>query len=311
VRRLEKNFPSADLSCRIAIGSDLPPAAGISSSSALVVSLAEVLIARGGLENTPEWKAAIQNPEDRAGYFGCIENGSAFGALAGDTGVGTHGGSEDHAAILMGREGALLQFSFSPLRLERSVTMPEGWTFVVLSSGIRASKASGARAEYNRLAAEAAELRTAWRQHDPDDGRTLAELARAGVLDALELAPRLAERLAHLEAEDARVIQAADAFERGDLHRLGELAHESQRDAERWLQNQVPQTSDLVAIARDIGAAAASAFGAGWGGSVWALVRTSEAEAFLNTWIAAYEARHPRCRARGFVSYPSNGLQPL
>ena len=39
-------------------------------------------------------------PTDLAGYLGTVENGRTFGPLAGDTGVGTFGGSEDHTAIL-------------------------------------------------------------------------------------------------------------------------------------------------------------------------------------------------------------------
>lgn len=288
VRRLATNFPAADLSCRIALGSNLPPAAGISTSSALVIGIAEALIARGRIEETRAWQDTIRSQEDRAGYFACIENGASFGSLAGDEGVGTHGGSEDHAAIVMGRAASLLQFSFVPLRFERGVRMPEGWTFVVMSSGVRASKTGASRETYNRLAAEAAAI-------------------RAGA----PLTPRLADRIAHLRAENARVSEAADAFASEDVARIGVLAAESQRDAERWLGNQVPETVALVAGAREAGAAAASAFGAGWGGSVWALTRSATADAFLEKWFVSYTAQFPQRDAIGFVSPPADGLRRL
>ncbi len=50
------------------------------------------------------------------------------------------------------------------------------------------------------------------------------------------------------------------------------MAERSQEAAERWLGNQIPETIALARLARHVGATAASAFGAGFGGSVWALV---------------------------------------
>ncbi|HEX6322378.1 MAG TPA: galactokinase family protein [Vicinamibacterales bacterium] len=274
VRRLKANFPDAVLSCRIAWSSDLPQAAGMSSSSALVIAIAESIVACARLEQTEAWRANIRTLEDRASYFACIENGSPFGTLAGNPGVGTHGGSEDHAAIVMSRAGHLGLFSFAPLRCGRFVPMPEGWTFVVAWSGVRAEKTGAVREAYNRLA-------------DPG--------AMTGA------------RLQHFEAEDARVLEAADAFARGDIARIGELAAASQRDADALLENQVPETRDLVALALDAGADAASSFGAGWGGSVWALVPADGAESFAAAWLAAYQARHPDLPAGAFVSPPEKG----
>src|SRR5687767_4154322 len=123
--RLRKNFPAAQLSTRIAFASDLPPAAGLSSSSALVIAIAESLIARSGIERSERWLSSIRTPEDRVTYFSCIENGASFERLDGDSGVGTAGGSEDHAAILLSAAGELRQFSFQPLCLERVIRMPE------------------------------------------------------------------------------------------------------------------------------------------------------------------------------------------
>ena len=254
IRRLAANFPDAGLSARIELSSDLPQAAGMSSSSALIVAVAESLIACAGIEAFEAWRRAIRSLEDRASYFGCIENGSAFGNLAGDAGVGTHGGSEDHAAIVIGRPGLLHQFAFTPLRVERVVPMPAGWTFVIAASGVEARKTGGAREAYNRLADSAAH----------------GEMTGA--------------RLEQFRAENARVAEAADAFATGDVARIGELAAASQRDAECLLGNQVPETIALVASALEHGAAAASAFGAGWGGSVWALVDERRAAAFAEKW---------------------------
>ena len=58
---------------------------------------------------------------------------------------------------------------------------------------------------------------------------------------------------------------------------FGDLVDRSQQLAERRLGNQVPETIELARSARELGARAASAFGAGFGGSVWALVSRADA----------------------------------
>jgi galactokinase len=77
---------------------------------------------------------------------------------------------------------------------------------------------------------------------------------------------------------------ALSAFERTDARTLGELAADSQRDADLLLGNQVPATSALATSARTLGAFAASNFGAGFGGAVWALIDAGEADAFARKW---------------------------
>lgn len=315
VRRLSANFPGARFGARIAFDSDLPHAAGISSSSALVIALAEALVARAGLEGTPAWRDAIRSDEHRAGYFGCIENGASFGSLDGDAGVGTHGGSEDHAAIVMSRTGELRQFSFDPIRLERVVSMPAGWTLVVAFTGLHAAKGAGRQADYNSLALACRRIVAAWRKQHPGDTRTLGQLVRDGCRRSLDavVPGDLARRLAHFASEDARVADASEALARAEIHRFGELAAESHDAAARLLGNQVPETDALVTLARAMPAApgpaaAASAFGGGWGGSVWALVRADRADTFLADWLQAYRARYPDHPSTGFVSPPSSGV---
>src|SRR6185295_14145906 len=96
VRRLRHNFPGASLGADVTFASDLPRAAGLSSSSALTVSVSTALIRRAALTARPEWQAAINDNTDLAGYLGALETGLSFGALAGTSGIGVHGGSEDH-----------------------------------------------------------------------------------------------------------------------------------------------------------------------------------------------------------------------
>ena len=55
----------------------------------------------------------------------------------------------------------------------------------------------------------------------------------------------------------------------------------------------LPPDGVLARSAREHGAVAASAFGAGFGGAVWAMVRTADADAFVEAWRAEYLARFP------------------
>ena len=114
-------------------------------------------------------------------------------------------------------------------------------------------------------------------------------------------------RLDHFVHEAIDIIpHASDALARGDLDTFGALVDDSQSSAERWLANQIPETIALARLARSHGAVAASAFGAGFGGSVWALVRSADASAFIDAWRRDYLGRFPAHAdlAQFFVTTP-------
>ena len=106
---------------------------------------------------------------------------------------------------------------------------------------------------------------------------------------------------------------ALDALNAGAFDEFGRLVDRSQEAAERLLGNQVAETSALAALARTNGALAASAFGAGFGGSVWALVESARAEAFLTAWRRAYRGGHPKAAASSafFITRPGPGAGSL
>ena len=298
VRRLAHNFPGADLGADIALASDLPRASGMSSSSALIIAVAVALGRVGSLQAHPAWKRNIRSGLDAAAYYACIENGRQFAALDGDAGVGTHGGSEDHAAIVEARVGSVTAFAFVPPRAVGAAPVPDAWRFVIAPSGVASRKTGDAMQPYNRLAHGIAVLLDAWNREHPHVG-SLAAALRSGPAAAERLrqlaataatadAPAgwLRDRLDHFIREDARIEDALAAFAGADAAGLAALAADSQRDAEILLRNQVPATIALAASARQQGAIAACTFGAGFGGAVWALASTAEAEAFAKRWHA-------------------------
>jgi galactokinase len=104
----------------------------------------------------------------------------------------------------------------------------------------------------------------------------------------------LLERFEQFVNETEHIIPAtADALRRGDLLHVGELVARSQAGADRGLLNQTDETRWLVEAMR-LRAIAASAFGAGFGGSVWALLLEHDARRLLDEWRAEYEDAFPQ-----------------
>jgi len=331
-RRIARNFPAAGRGADVCFASDLPPAAGMSSSSAMIVAVFLALAEANDLRPPADCPELFDDPMTLAGYLGCVENGQDFGSLQGDRGVGTFGGSEDHTAILCARPGHVLQCAYCPVRFERAVAIPSDYTFAVGTSGVAAEKTGAAMEKYNAASQLARTVAELWRgpkkgsglfcRNGPegalhkrvltpfsDDPHLAAALAHSP--DAAQRLKKiiaetaghdpaaLSARLEHFVLENQRIIPAAgDALADGNLPEFGRLVDRSQQGAERLLGNQVPETIRLAALAREHGAAAASAFGAGFGGSVWALVERSRAEVFLTAWHEAYRREFPHHAAR-------------
>jgi galactokinase len=306
-RRLARNFPGPLRGAEIAFASDLPSAAGMSSSSALVIAIFAVVSDINQLSECSEYTANIHSVLDLAAYLGCIENGQTFRSLLGAGGVGTFGGSEDHTAILTSEPARLKQYSFSPVRPERTVRVPRDCVFVIGVSGIVADKTGSARDRYNQVSLRVAEILRCWRAFTGLQADTLAEAVQSSkdAPEQIRAAIRqagptgadykaLINRFDQFWLESENIIPAAsDALCRGDLKTFGSLVNESQQAAENLLGNQVPETSWLVKSARKHGAYAASAFGAGFGGSVWALVARDAASQFVRRWQQEYESIRP------------------
>ena len=296
--RLHLNFGELR-PARLSVESDLPLASGMSSSSALVVAVALALIDHNGLRERAQWRADIDGDIDLAGYLATMENGLSFGSLEGRRGVGTFGGSEDHTAMLCCREGQLTEFTFCPIEERRTVPMPAGWSFVVAVSGVLAEKTGAALASYNEASQLARELVEVWNSATGRSDATLAEAldssedALLGLEAISEDDDWLADRLTAFVTERRAIADAVVALQSGDVEAFGRAAELSHRTADQALGNQIPETNRLQSLARELGAPAASGFGAGFGGSVWALVPTVDADAFAASWLERYLAEYP------------------
>jgi galactokinase len=315
ISRIGRDFPEARAGADIAFASDLPMDSGLSSSSALVVALFLALDAVNGLSRSPRYRAAIPTREALAEYLGAVENGRSFGSLEAGQGVGTLGGSEDHTAILCCHANTLARYSFCPVRAEDSIPLPRDTAFVVAFSGVAAAKAGNALDAYNEASRSTVELLSVWNAATGSDSPTLAAAldsrpdAYERLRDAVRRASvrgfstqRLLDRLEQFNVESRQIIPAAcDALRVGDLVRFGELVDASQHNAERLLGNQVPETIALARSARALGAQAASAFGGGFGGSVWAMTPAALATEFASAWRARYAAEFADAATRAVI----------
>lgn len=322
VRRVAHDLGTSTVSTSLvggtmAFSSTLPQAAGMSSSSAMVVAVFLALRAMGQLSGQPVLEQHLSSRPELAAYLAAVESGRAFGPFSAEEGVGTEGGSEDHTAILCAAPDALRHFSYDPVHLMDTAPLPDRWRFVIGVSGVTAEKTGAAQAAYNSASRLAAEAARHWRQETGSSARHLGGMMReqgfsltrfrAVMRAALSEPEPLIQRAEHFHVENQVVLPAAmGALSELDWTTFGELVDESQEAAATLLGNQVPETNHLAESARRLGAVAASSFGAGFGGAVWALVLQKEVDAFQAAWRGAYAARFPdRAEsARFFVERP-------
>ena len=144
-----------------------------------------------------------------------------------------------------------------------------------------------------------------------DDGQTYGPaglVASAG--GPCFAAGGLAVRFEQFFAESEQIIPAvAAALAKGDVAAAAPLVDESHRLTVEKLRNTVAETEWLPQEARRLGADAASAFGAGFGGSCWAIASAGQADELCAQWRAAYVAAFPERSgaATFFVMRPGPG----
>jgi len=134
VLRLQKKFAHVPLrGADMFVHGSIPIAAGLSSSSALVVASAEAMVAVNQLDTFPSQLVDL-----------CGE---------GEWFVGTRGGSADHAAIKFGQRGRVVNVTFFPFAVQDVVPFPKEYVLLVCDSGVKAQKTTNARDQFNHRVA--------------------------------------------------------------------------------------------------------------------------------------------------------------
>jgi len=334
------HFPGMNL----LVSGTIPIAAGLSSSSALVVACALAYLHVCGKR--------LGEDISRFELAGLMAESEHY--------VGTRGGGMDQTVILMGGEKTACKIDFFPLQVE-TVPLPEDHAFVVCNSLVKAQKTGEMLHRYNagpRLCqlicamverraqeefgdeVEIKRLGDLWRGHlclthtevadlfaetFPDEIDTLAQAARwlrlseqecrtrwLGDLMEPKEGLRLQARARHQLTEYQRVEAARDALLEGDIARVGAMMDASHESCARDFGISCPELEKLVGIARKAGALGARLTGAGFGGCTVSLVPRDRLEAFEEEVREQYYERYLAGRGLDsagavFVACPSAG----
>ena len=134
VLRLQMKFSNTSLrGMDLVVSGNIPMAAGLSSSSSLVVATAEATTAVNQLDTFP---AQIVDLCGEGEWF-----------------VGTRGGSADHAAVKFGQKGSVIKVSFFEFAVQETVPFPPEYIMAVCDSGIQAKKSAHAKDQFNHRVA--------------------------------------------------------------------------------------------------------------------------------------------------------------
>lgn len=248
----------------LAVASDLPVGAGLSSSAALELASALVFLAATEQEIPREtvvaWARRAEN---------------AF--------VGVPCGILDQAVVGLGCPGNLVFVDCRGPRFER-VPIPAEARFWVFNTHTQHALVDGLYAARNRECLAAAHAAGVACLADLDGAELRARAARLG---AVEL-----RRAKHVVGEIERVARMTTALRAGDLVAAGQLLSASHQSSRDWFENSAPELDFLV----DQLSAVPEVFGArltggGFGGAVLALTDRRFGPEVAQKVSAAYAAR--------------------
>ncbi|TFG63964.1 MAG: galactokinase [Spirochaetales bacterium] len=297
------------------ITSSLPAAAGLSSSSALVVLSGLMAMASLGLSVPKDTLAKL------------FADGERY--------VGTQGGGMDQAVCMLSEAGKALKIEFNPFSAE-PVNMPRGYSVVVMDSTVKAEKTRAAMDRYNIRTIECrlgtAVLKAAFSRRYgrevklgllgdmtsqnlgiPEEeiipfavdalsdsayslsgaaallgtgtGRLAEEYCRRRDGSVLPEPPggfKLMQRVLHVLTEWKRVEDSVSFLSAGDAAGFGVLMNGSHESCRRLFEISCPELDTLIALALEEGALGARLTGAGFGGCAVALVMDGDLPAFLS-----------------------------
>ncbi len=271
----------------LAFGGDVPQGAGLSSSAALEVATALVVLALHDRALPPPRIAQL-----------CQEAENAF--------VGMQCGIMDMFASVAARAGHALLLDCRSLEAEQVPLALGPHVVAICHSGVKHALVDS---EYNLRRAQCRAGVEVLRARFPgiaalrDATRAQLEACRDGLPDELY------RRSRHVIAEDDRVRESVVALRGGDLARFGALmnaSHDSLRDD---YQVSCAEVDRLVELARAVpGVLGARITGGGFGGCTVNLVAKAALEAFRAQVLAPYQRETGRA-PRLFVSAPAGGAR--
>ncbi|WP_422738226.1 galactokinase [Micromonospora sp. WMMD729] len=253
---------------RLAIASDVPLGAGLSSSAALESAVLAALLDLGGLELPAEGQPRLAQRAENV-Y------------------VGAPTGIMDQSAVIRCRAGHALFLDCRDESVEHIPFDPDaaGLTVLVIDSHAPHRHADGEYAARRRSCEAAAKALGVPALRDVTVDELDAALAR---LDDAETR----RRVRHVVTEDQRVLDTVALLRADRVRDIGPLltaSHVSMRDD---FEITVPEIDTAVEAALSAGALGARMTGGGFGGCVLALVETDGVEAVADAVRTAYADRN-------------------
>jgi len=266
------------------IDGHVPIGSGLSSSAALEVATALALL-----------NASNHRMDDTQIAKLCQRAENEF--------VGSRCGIMDQFASLHGRTGQAMQLDCRSLDV-RFIRLPENVSLVICNTMVKHAIAAG---EYNARRAQCEAGVRYFAQFREGIGAlrdvTKADLQRHGG----GLSDVLLRRCKHIVTENARVLQAAEALESGDLEGVGQLMYASHRSLKSDFEVSSPELDIMVELASKIsGTYGARMTGGGLGGCTINLVERSEACGFSERMAEDYQDA-TQIRPEIYVTGAANG----
>lgn len=271
------------------IDSDVPVGAGLSSSAAIEIGVGLALLSINEYE-VDRLQLALTGQTAEHEY------------------VGTKSGIMDQFVATFGCAGHALLIDCRALEAESIPLHLDETEIIVCNSGVRHALASS---EYNTRRAECEEGVKMLRKYLPEIS-ALRDVSLADFEKFKVHLPKVIERRCrHVITENIRTLEAAKAFENGNVKLAGKLMSESHTSLRDDYEVSCPELDLLVLLAEDFdGVYGAKMTGGGFGGCIINLVRREKKEDFVADISKEYEKRTGR-RAEVFCVEPSDGAAEI
>ena len=271
---------------KIALTSDVPLGAGVSSSAALESAVLTALIDLGGLDIPMEQRPALAQRGENV-Y------------------VGAPTGIMDQSASIRCEAGKAL---FLDCRSQEVEQIPfdvaaEGLAVLVVNSNAPHQHVDGEYGARRKSCEEAARLLGV---------PALRDVAADGLAKTLEQLDDdvMRRRVRHVVTEDQRVLDTVALLRSGRIREIGPLMTASHASMREDFEITVAEVDVAVEAALMAGAYGARMTGGGFGGCVLALVDADRADEVAEAVASAYE-RHGFTAPTPFVAVPSQGASRL
>ncbi len=233
----------------------VPRGSGLSSSAAISMATARAICAIANINPDPLDIAKI-------------------GQMAEHRFAGVRCGLLDQLSSLCGKAGHLLEIDFRtfdvtprPLDANTSLLLVNSGTTHTLGDGV-----------YNERRSDCEAATEAFATILPHPVEALRDVSMQEWIDHhAQLPERMAKRAAHVIGENARVQDAANALQQGDIPHFGFLMFESHHSSMVNFENSCEELDQIVQIARQTeGVLGARLSGGGFGGSAILLVQNAQ-----------------------------------